>query len=597
KAVEKTPNLPAPASFDLPTSATDTPSSVLADATSSAPEVPAPPPAVAPTGLHSRGSYSAVPNTAKLRARAPKATCEAFLNLMVLTERQSQEAKEVVLAHMERQAKSTSEPAPKSPLGPVLEPQLEATSEPTSRPVPTLEETEEAQCRCIAGACMLASIDSSVTTLASLVAQVELAIWFLQVSAKRQAELTVNDAYKLLGKTDIRPDQFKHWRKNGHMLLRLIYATSVHILPAIAVSSVRTATSRLQPGDLFELENAMWDFSQCEDISEFVTNLVRDQILPFHQDMAQRFPNGIQLAGQVFGVSLKDDDLFLQNLFRHGAKPHEVDVLPRCTAWTSADLHSPLPVSTPDSMCRIDTNFQPSLSSNATLPVELQDSRNTVAIHNWTVKERNLVLEASYPETLEKVSLALRKQLSTGAKIPGSYVRLSAKLTQETDVLVYGAGGTEDDLIFIALSGNTASSSAVEKLANLVQHAIAFDGQDIDSAAQGLAYDYKANHLAAWNRWASAGQNVPQGIHPRLVMASSPQTLPHLDRAVRGLADHFDPNYFGLCPFDQLDQAFSELLQPAVTKLYKYIPGLMKQHEDLSNSLGPCPGGIGTWQI
>ncbi|KAG8729820.1 hypothetical protein FRC12_020686 [Ceratobasidium sp. 428] len=70
-------------------------------------------------------------------------------------------------------------------------------------------------------------------------------------------------------------------------------------------------------------------------------------------------------------------------------------------------------------------------------------------------------------------------------------------------------------------------------------------------------------------------------------MGSSSQNLPYCDSSVRSTSDHFCPAYFQQWPYEQLSAAIRDLLKPVIDKLNQYIPGLMKEHEVLSDSLGP----------
>ncbi|KAG9123344.1 hypothetical protein FRC07_015061 [Ceratobasidium sp. 392] len=387
------------------------------------------------------------------------------------------------------------------------------------------------------------------------------------MSAVYREEFSVGTAYKMLGQTNISYDQFKYWRKVGHLLLRLIYVTSIHVLSVVVVSPLRTAAQSLLPGDLFEVENGLRDSSNCQDISGPLVKLIKEQVVYFHRDMMRIYPEGIRLDNRHFGVDLAADDTYLQNLFRHSYKPHDIEPLAQGPDWTCVLTEASLFTGQPNSVYRIYTGFDPSLPANAVQPPELKDQKNAPAIHSWTLQERAYVEQAPSPLTLSDVSVQLCEQLKTGKKAPGCYIRISAKLTSTIDLLVYGVGRNEDDIICIILSEDTVDSMQVRKIANMVKHAIRFNDLDVDSTALGLSFDYRALHLGPWNQRATAGQDAPDDVHPRLHMGSGSQIFPYYDRSVPALADHFDPKYFGECPYHQLNNAIQDLLRPAIAKV------------------------------
>ncbi|KAG8791642.1 hypothetical protein FRC12_008544 [Ceratobasidium sp. 428] len=519
-------------------------------------------PVAAPAGMHARGGNSGIIDTTKLRARAPKSAAEAFLNLMVLSDERLQDAKEVTTVF--------------SSLG------LDS-----SATLPLTEtETMETQCRRVAGLCQATSINSDVSAYAAVIAQAELAIWFLRMSAKRREDFSVMMAFNMLGDTNIRYDQFKHWRQTGHIFLRLMHATSVHMLSVIVVSPIRTGIRSLLPMQLFEVENGLRDPSRCKDISEPLVQLIKEDVIYFHRSMMRAYPNGIKLDNRWFGVNLVEDDAYLQDLFRRSYKPHDAENLARGLVWTCPYTAIPGLADQPSPTYFIYTAYNPSLPGNSALPPELQDRKNTAAIHGWTTRERAYAESASTPSTLDDLNTQLCEQLKTGEKEKGKYLKISADLTALTDLVIYGAGKREEDVVCVILSADTIGCRKVDKMWNMVKHAVRFDNIAVDSAALGVFYKYIAYHLGPWNQYAAAGQDAPSG-NTRLHMGPSSQSLPYNNRSVDGIGGRFDPRHFGECPYEQLNDGIRDLLRPAIAKLRRYLPGLMNQHEVLSDSLGP----------
>ncbi|QRW01386.1 DEAD-box ATP-dependent RNA helicase 42 [Ceratobasidium sp. AG-Ba] len=385
-------------------------------------------------------------------------------------------------------------------------------------------------------------------------------------------DFSIREVYSFLGDDlDITLDQFKHWSSNGRKLLRLIYACSIHILPAIAVTHTRAFTSRLLSDVLYDIENALRDPKLCdESMNECVLSLVCDDVIPYHQKMCQAFPDGIKIESRMFGADLEADDKFLQTLFREGFKPQEVDVLPRSDIWYQMPNNIIAPSHPPQPPFIIKTNFDYKATQNKNLPVQLANSKDMPAIHEWTVNERAAVLQAPYAETLEDFRNQLCKQNQDGFKVVGSYVRLKSTLVESTDLLAYGAGGLESDFMFGVFRIDAGSACLANKTLLVTKHTIGFKGGSVDSAAEGLTYDYAAMHLGCWGRRAMAGQNAPEDIHPRLYMGNP-----------------YDPNHSGSCPLYRLLGTLQDMLKPVLAKLWRYIPGLMRKQEELSDSLGP----------
>ncbi|KAG8718493.1 hypothetical protein FRC09_012602 [Ceratobasidium sp. 395] len=518
------------------------------------------------SGVHQRGSYSAAPDTTKLRARAPRAPAESFLSQLVLAE------KEIVQAHQVTAAFTKLRPI--EDLQPL---------------VPDSGETFADAFRQKVNACLRASIKSDLAGLESMVSHVELAIWILQVSAQQRSDFSIRQAHGLLGEdNDIRIDQIKHYYRNGRILLRLIYATTVHILPAIAVTHARAFTSRLLAPQLFEIENALRNPTLCDDkINKFVLNLVKNYIVRYHWHACHDFPDGVPLAGRRFGVNIERDDLYIQSLFRNAYKPQEMEALPRGDIWVPSDLLIMPPPSKPRPTHIIKTKFDHSKPENRLFPPQLADSKNQKAIHAWTTQEREHVLKARHARSIEEFAAQLCEQNKTGVKTKGSYARLSSALINETDVLAYGPGEAEDHFIFGVFSMDTGAYDLQSIALDITKHTIGFDDQIVDSAAQGEDYDYQAVHIGMWGRRAMGGQYAPNGTHPRLYMRDNTQNLPYPDQSVTKLADRFDPGHSGFCPLSRLLHTLTDMLQPVWDKLWQYIPTLMRKQETLSDSLGP----------
>ncbi|KAG8707909.1 hypothetical protein FRC08_000220 [Ceratobasidium sp. 394] len=510
--------------------------------------------------IHPRGGDSAIPDTSRLRAKAPQAVAESFLNQMVMSTSQEEQARELTRAF------STQALAP-----------------PSHEEIAP-NEGLDGQCWQKISKCLQASAQSDLSGLSSMFAQVELAM----VSSRRAGDFSNKEAYELLGDTDVREDQFKHWLRNGHVLLRLIYASSIHVMSIIAVSSMRTWTCRLLPDDRYQVENALRDPAKCDDIKESLVNLIHDDIIGFHRRMCIEFPKGITVGGHTFG-DLSLDDEFLGGVYRpsHGGKPHDIGVIARGEIWFAAPTPALSLLAPPGSLFVISTNFQPERSENKAMPTELEDPHNGSAIYRWTSAQRQLAQKALCPESLEDLSDKMKKQLEAGVKPEGSYIKIPSNLTQTSDVLIHGVGGQEEDLICLILSADTVSLAMQSKIWKIATQVVAFDHKAVDTAALGEAFVWKACHCGWWNRYALAGQNAPKDVHPRLHMGSACQTVPYLDRASRALADPFDPNHFGYCPHEQLNNMIADLLRPALVKLHQYIPNLMAIHQSFSNSLGP----------
>ncbi|KAG8696620.1 hypothetical protein FRC09_008356, partial [Ceratobasidium sp. 395] len=514
-------------------------------------------PVAAPAGMHARGGNSGIINTTKLRARAPKSAAEAFLNLMVLSDERLQDAKEVTTVF--------------SSLG------LDSS---TTSP---LTETETLECRRVACLCQATSVNSDVSAYTAIIAQAELAIWFLRMSAKRREDFSVIMAFNMLGDTNIRYDQFKHWRRIGHIFLRLMHATSVHILSVIVVSPIRTGIQSLLPMQLFEVENGLRDPSRCKDISEPLVQLIKEDVIYFHRSMMRAYPNGIKIDNRWFGMNLVEDDAYLQDLFRQSYKPHDAENLAQGHVWTCPYTAIPALADQPSPTYFIYTAYNPSLPGNSAPPPELQDQKNMAAIHGWTTRERAYAESASTPSTLDDLNTQVSEDRE---KEKGKYLKISANLTALTDLVIYGAGKREEDVVCVILSADMIGCRKVDKIRNMVKHAVRFNDVAMDSAALGLFYKYIAYHLGPWNRYAAAGQDAPSG-NTRLHMGPGSQSLPYNDRSVDNIGGHFDPRHFGECPYEQLNDGIRDLLRPAIAKLRRYIPGLMNEHEVLSNSLGP----------
>ncbi|KAG8692773.1 hypothetical protein FRC08_009549 [Ceratobasidium sp. 394] len=137
------------------------------------------------------------------------------------------------------------------------------------------------------------------------------------------------------------------------------------------------------------------------------------------------------------------------------------------------------------------------------------------------------------------------------------------------------------------MSGNMLIPEILNYITQIVQVTTDIGDQVVDTAKLGDKYKFKGFHVGFWGKMAKSGKKAPSGMHPRLFLGESSQVGPYLDRAVRMLAGNFDPTYFLHCPLRQFNDAVEFMLQPAIIKLAEQIPGLLKQHRVLWDSLNP----------
>ncbi|KAG8690656.1 hypothetical protein FRC08_010456, partial [Ceratobasidium sp. 394] len=227
---------------------------------------------------YKRGDRSAALNTELNRARRPRLTGKSYLLQIMVDPSKFTRAVEII----------QSEPVP-------VVPSDLASQNP--------EAGLRTACVNLVEACASSTHAADIASYRVMLVHAELALWFLRPN------FTVADAHRLLEGSDARSkcteNQFRSWRSYGHILLRLIHASSIHILLAIAVSTSRDVTDHLQDPTLGEVENAL----RQPDLQEGVLpGLIFTGIIAFVRHMKAAVPGGVRLGGHVLGVDQGEDD-------------------------------------------------------------------------------------------------------------------------------------------------------------------------------------------------------------------------------------------------------------------------------------------------
>ncbi|CAE6462349.1 unnamed protein product [Rhizoctonia solani] len=105
--------------------------------------------------------------------------------------------------------------------------------------------------------CMRSDSLSDQANYSQLLAYTELAMWMCRASKQLSRNMTVKEAYDLLGPTVITWSQFQLWHASGYTVLRLICASSIYILPAISVSSMQSSVDHIVKEDRMQIENVL----------------------------------------------------------------------------------------------------------------------------------------------------------------------------------------------------------------------------------------------------------------------------------------------------------------------------------------------------
>ncbi|KAG8734745.1 hypothetical protein FRC10_011464, partial [Ceratobasidium sp. 414] len=393
---------------------------------------------------------------------------------------------------------------------------------------------------------------------------------------KTHPDFNNHDACQLLVDSGVECNESKvrRWHSNGHICLRLIHAASIHILAAIAVSTLRDVTNHLSEPTISEVEHALR--RPQEYLTGPLAGLAITGIIQFVRQTQICHPTGVWLGGHLFG-DLGEDDLYMDELMKIGKTNYAQ--LPREHTW-----HDPVPpFMTPQDASQdlapnfteiIETGFNPGLSQNKLLPEELR--ANPKANAQWTEVERGKAAKAICPATMDELRTVICERLKTGVKAPDSYVRVSSKLLTTSNLLIHGVGGPEEGLIAFVMSGNTLIPEILKYITLVVQVTTDIGDQVVDTAKIGPKYKFNGFHVLPpvcivelTPRYQ--GKKAPRGMHPRLFLGESSQAGPYLDRAVRMLSGKFDLSYFLHCPLRQFNDAVELMLRPAIAKRSRFL--------------------------
>ncbi|KAG9078013.1 hypothetical protein FRC06_008572, partial [Ceratobasidium sp. 370] len=460
---------------------------------------------------HSRGdrSVARAPDMEGQHTRRPQTTAQSFVLQLMVNPGDMTRAMEIVSA-----ASSSPDLYTETHMG-------------DSEPDLALE------CRSLVQACMAAFKSADVASYQAMLLNATLALWVLSVQG-RDPDFSIIGTYRLLESFPeaevCSEQQFRRWHSNGHTLLQLIHASSIHTLLAIAISTLRDVTNHLSDGVVMEVENALW---QPRLLNEAMAGLVYTGVIQFVRDVQTRIPAGIRVGGHRFGVDQADDDRYLAKMLGYARKDFEL--IPWGSHWD--DMCDPFPTL----RCQDDptllsptviikTQFDPQIETNRLLPAELRAMPNSNA--QWTEAERVKASLAPSPDTLDDFSTKLHTQLESSVKTPNSYIKLPVKLYANSNVLIHGVGSPEEDLIDFVMSGDTLTPVEKQYILQIVKLTSDINDQVVNTAEVGPGYEFDGHHYGVWGKMSKSGKLAPKKMHPCDFLGESSQPSPYLDCAV-----------------------------------------------------------------
>ncbi|QRV90747.1 DEAD-box ATP-dependent RNA helicase 42 [Ceratobasidium sp. AG-Ba] len=499
---------------------------------------------------HSRGDCkSGAANTARYRLRAPRTAAKSYLLQLMVDPGNLERAISVT----ERSNCSNSADNSTSREG-------SAQDHDTTTPEGTLRR----ECRQLVTACILGLEDADTTSYESMKLRFRLALWYL-TAKKAYPKLSVTLAWKKYIKNSglrCTLSKFRHLHSNGHNLLRLANASSIHILSPIAVSALRDVTNHLCEPEISEIENAL---RRPDILPGAFGSLICTGIIQVIRQFQRQFPTGVELGGRVFGVNLEEDDRYFAELLRT-----EYAQAPRGSAWYDDTRLFPEP---------------PRGKQTAATGTSSRPKNNG----EFTEQQRAIALQALTPATLGELRDLLRERLASGVSNSDTYVKISQEHYAQNNILVHGKGGKEDGFICLVFGkADTLSIQEEKYMTEITQLTLQMEKDKVvDTSEAGSEYVYPGFHYGAWGKMAKSGKIAPKNLHPRLFIGESSQPAPYLDRAVRVLADCFNKSHFMHCPHDQFNRAIESILPVAIEKLRREVPSLLDKHQGLFDSLSP----------
>ncbi|QRV96097.1 DEAD-box ATP-dependent RNA helicase 42 [Ceratobasidium sp. AG-Ba] len=412
---------------------------------------------------------------------------------------------------------------------------------------------------------------------------IQLCIWFCRDCQVRGRGHGITAAYRrLFPDENIAPlsnRQFERYITDGYTLLMLIYASSIYILPVLAVSSMNSAINHLTCTDREPVEQLLRDPDHKNPMPKSLQGLTRMHIVEYHHAMfREHSQTGICLDGRRFGVSLAEDDNYIHDLLTKGYCPWQFAMLPRHSIWLTPPPPAAAPTP-PTSVRQIRTAFNWALERNRKMPQSLLD--DPVA---WTQEQREWASRGVRPDTMKEFEQQLQLLHERGFKPKNKYLWFPAKLAEE-DTIIMGVSGTEDDVICMRLSNNTITNQ--EELLLQTKDFTQLGDQKVSSAEQDPKARYKSWHIGIWNRRVWNGANHKDGQHVWLRVAYVTQAQIHLDRAALDLAGDRQEKYLYDAPLERFHAMVQKALRPVIQKLRQYIPELMGKHQQVYDSLGP----------
>ncbi|KAG8711822.1 hypothetical protein FRC09_020392 [Ceratobasidium sp. 395] len=534
--------------------------------------------------VHMRGGVSASCHIVQGRKKAANSRVEAFARqlsgaVLAVRKRKANAIMKSLVASGTDQ--STHPPDPSPTLEPVQRDDLPAGAS-------SMTQLDQEGCM-YALRCMNQDWSAGNAIFNRLKSCIELAMWLCRTSQFYGIRYPAAQAYERLfaNKDLVTERQFIHWTRDGYTLLMLIYASSVYILPAIAVSSMNMLINRVLEEDRRIIENLLRDPSQGSGLPDSLLKLTELYIKNIHLDFNSCYGTvGIVLGGQRMGVNQAEDDAFIRQLLALRYPPYDFDMLPRGPIWSAPYSVITLPSSSlSNASVEVITAFNPKHPRNKQMPKALR--QNAV---EWTESERALAEAAECPATLEDFIKV--KSLRRGWKKKGTYIRLPASFSLHTDILLYGVANNEEDLICYRLSDDTLTEDAKNLLYLRVLDFTKIGDQRVDSKTRPEGFKFKAVHVGWWNKMALTGKKCKGKQragkeHVRLRVAHITQSQPYYDRSAVDMEGDYDDSHFNHSSLVDFHDVLAESIAPIITKLKQRFPDLMGRHAQFSASLGP----------
>ncbi|QRV92046.1 DEAD-box ATP-dependent RNA helicase 42 [Ceratobasidium sp. AG-Ba] len=440
---------------------------------------------------------------------------------------------------------------------------------------------------------------------------IQLCIWFCRDCQVRGRGHGIAAAYRrLFPDENVAPlsnRQFERYITDGYTLLMLIYASSIYILPVLAVSSMNSAINHLTCTDREPVEQLLRDPDHKNPMptidAAFTARIFADNpalicrflrviradigalraipapapalrsgfLREFIPAECGFFRCGI-LARHPYVVPIFKPDL------TESTAPGNFAMLPRHSIWLTPPPPAAAPTP-PTSVRQIRTAYNWALERNRKMPQSLLD--DPVA---WTQEQREWVSRGVRLDTMKEFEQQLQLLHERGFKTKNKYLWFPAKLAEE-DTIIMGVSGTEDNVICVRLSNNTITNR--EELLLQTKDFTQLGDQKVSSAEQDPKARYKSWYIGIWNRRVWNGANHKDGQHVRLRVAYVTQAQIHLDHAALDLAGDRQEKYLYDAPLERFHAMVQKALRPVIQKLRQYIPELMGKHQQVYDSLGP----------